>query len=90
MTKSDQPSPNALYAPTLLPAIEELLARGVDKETLEVLFRRSMFEMRVPFMRIPLFLSRRFWAFALEQTGDPLIGLAAGRRFVSTTTNGLT
>ncbi|MGL6247112.1 helix-turn-helix domain-containing protein [Pseudomonas sp.] len=95
MTKSDQPLlhqplPNAFYAPTLLPAIEELLARGVARETLEGLFRRSLFELRTPFMRVPLFLSRRFWAFALEQTGDPLIGLVAGRRFVSTATNGLT
>jgi AraC-like DNA-binding protein len=95
MTKSDQPLhdqalPNAFYAPTLLPAIEELLARGVDREQIEGLFRRSLFELRTPFMRVPLFLSRRFWAFALERTGDPLIGLAAGRRFVSTATNGLT
>ncbi|MNQ18284.1 HTH-type transcriptional regulator VirS [compost metagenome] len=95
MTKSDQPLrdqsiPNAFYAPTLLPAIEELLARGVDRDSIEGLFRRSLFELRTPFMRIPLFMSRRFWAFALEQTGDPLIGLAAGRRFVSTATNGLT
>lgn len=95
MTKSDQPLPhqpllNAFYAPTLLPAIEELLARGVARDTIESLFRRSLFELRTPFMRIPLFLSRRFWALALEQTGDPLIGLAAGRRFVSTATNGLT
>ena len=95
MTKSDQPLqpqslPNAFYAPTLLPAIEELLARGVAREAIEGLFRSSLFELRTPFMRVPLFLSRRFWAFALEQTGDPLIGLAAGRRFVSTATNGLT
>jgi len=95
MTKSDQPlrhppSANAFYAPTLLPAIEELLARGVDRDTLEAQLRRSLFELRTPFMRVPLFLSRRFWAFAVEQTGDPLIGLAAGRRFVSTATNGLT
>ncbi|WP_095152762.1 AraC family transcriptional regulator ligand-binding domain-containing protein [Pseudomonas sp. Irchel s3b5] len=95
MTKSDQPlhvqpSANAFYAPTLLPAIEELLARGIARERIEDLFRRSLFELRTPFMRIPLFMSRRFWAFALEQTGDPLIGLAAGRRFVSTATNGLT
>jgi AraC-like DNA-binding protein len=95
MTKSDQPLhdqaiPNAFYAPTLLPAIEELLARGVDREHIEGLFRRSLFELRTPFMRVPLFMSRRFWAFALERTGDPLIGLAAGRRFVSTATNGLT
>jgi len=91
MTKSDQPpSANAFYAPTLLPAIEELLARGVAREPIEELFRRSLFELRTPFMRIPLFMSRRFWAFALEQTGDPSFGLAAGRRFVSTATNGLT
>jgi AraC-like DNA-binding protein len=95
MTKSDQPLrdqplPNAFYAPTLLPAIEELLARGISRERIEALFRRSLFELRTPFMRVPLFLSRHFWAFALEQTGDPLIGLAAGRRFVSTATNGLT
>jgi AraC-like DNA-binding protein len=90
MTKSDQPPANAFYAPTLLPAIEELLARDVARENIEALFRRSLFELRTPFMRVPLFLSRRFWAFALEQSGDPLIGLAAGRRFVSTATNGLT
>ncbi|VVP91589.1 HTH-type transcriptional activator RhaR [Pseudomonas fluorescens] len=93
MTKTDQSRPsqaNAFYAPTLLPAIEELLARGIAREPLEALFRRSLFELRTPFMRVPLFLSRRFWAFALEQTGDPSIGLAAGRRFVSTATNGLT
>jgi AraC-like DNA-binding protein len=91
MTKSDQSLlPNAFYAPTLLPAIEELLARGVSRERIEELLRRSLFELRTPFMRIPLFMSRRFWAFAMEQSGDPLIGLAAGRRFVSTATNGLT
>jgi AraC-like DNA-binding protein len=95
MTKSDQassnqPLPNAFYAPTLLPAIEELLARGVARDDIEALFRRSLFELRTPFMRVPLFLSRRFWAFAQQQTGDPLIGLSAGRRFVSTATNGLT
>ncbi|MHC8314720.1 helix-turn-helix transcriptional regulator [Pseudomonas sp. LB3P31] len=90
MTKSDQPQLNAFYAPTLLPAIEELLARGIERNAIEGLFGRSLFELRTPFMRIPLFLSRRFWAFALEQTGDHSIGLAAGRRFVSTATNGLT
>jgi AraC-like DNA-binding protein len=95
MTKSDQasckqPLPNAFYAPTLLPAIEELLARGVARDRIEALFRRSLFELRTPFMRVPLFLSRRFWDFAQQHTGDPLIGLAAGRRFVSTATNGLT
>lgn len=95
MTKSDQvphlkPPLNAFYAPTLLPAIEELLARGVPQDRIESLFRRSLVELRTPFMRIPLFLSRRFWTFAVEQSGDPLIGLAAGRRFVSTATNGLT
>lgn len=95
MTKSDQPlhpsiSANAFYAPTLLPAIEELLARGVARDRIETLFRRSLYELRAPFMRVPLFLSRRFWTFALEHTGDPLIGVAAGRRFVSTATNGLT
>ena len=95
MTKSDQPLhdqsiPNAFYAPTLLPAIEELLARGVDRDSIEDLFRRSLFELRTPFLRVPLLLSRRFWTLALAETADPLIGLAAGRRFVSTATNGLT
>ncbi|MNF31486.1 HTH-type transcriptional regulator VirS [compost metagenome] len=90
MTKSDQPIPNAFYAPSLLPAIEELLARGVAREQIEALFHRSLFELRTPFMRVPLFLSRRFWAFAQASTDDPLVGLAAGRRFVSTSTNGLT
>lgn len=90
MTKINQPPANAFYAPTLLPAIEELLARGIPLDAIEAQFHRSLFDLRTPFMRIPLVLSRRFWAFALEQTGDPLIGLAAGRRFVSTATNGLT
>lgn len=90
MTKSDQPPANAFYAPTLLPAIEELLARGINREAIEAQFHRSLFDLRTPFMRIPLALSRRFWAFALEQTDDSFIGLAAGRRFVSTATNGLT
>ncbi|QGW77046.1 helix-turn-helix domain-containing protein [Pseudomonas alkylphenolica] len=85
------PAPaNAFYAPTLLPAIEELQARGVDQALIEGVFRRSLFELRTPFLRVPLVLSRRFWSLALAQTGDPLIGLTAGRRFVSTATNGLT
>ncbi|VVN85971.1 hypothetical protein PS718_05653 [Pseudomonas fluorescens] len=90
MTKIDQPPANAFYAPSLLPAIEELLARGIAQDAIEAQFHRSLFDLRTPFMRIPLVLSRRFWAFAIEQTGDPQIGLAAGRRFVSTATNGLT
>ncbi|MGY1891764.1 helix-turn-helix domain-containing protein [Pseudomonas sp. SDT291_1_S447] len=90
MTKINQPPANAFYAPTLLPAIEELLARGIARQAIEEQFHRSLFDLRTPFMRIPLMLSRRFWAFAVEQSGDPLIGLAAGRRFVSTATNGLT
>ncbi|MGG2019077.1 helix-turn-helix domain-containing protein [Pseudomonas sp. S8] len=90
MTKINQPPANAFYAPTLLPAIEELLARGIAREAIEAQFHRTLFDLRTPFMRIPLMLSRRFWTFAREQTNDPLIGLAAGRRFVSTATNGLT
>ncbi|MBC8995398.1 AraC family transcriptional regulator ligand-binding domain-containing protein [Pseudomonas sp. N40(2020)] len=90
MTKINQPPANIFYAPTLLAAIEELLARGVAQPAIEAQFHRSLFDLRTPFMRIPLVLSRRFWTFALEQTGDPLFGLAAGRRFVSTATNGLT
>ncbi|KJK07761.1 MULTISPECIES: AraC family transcriptional regulator [Pseudomonas] len=84
------PPANAFYAPTLLPAIEELQARGVDLALIEAVFRRSLFELRTPFLRVPLMLSRRFWTLALAETCDPLIGLAAGRRFVSTATNGLT
>ncbi|HEX4550926.1 helix-turn-helix transcriptional regulator [Pseudomonas sp.] len=90
MTKINQPPANAFYAPTLLPAIEELLARGIAREAIEAQFHRTLFDLRTPFMRIPLMLSRRFWTFARAQTNDPLIGLAAGRRFVSTATNGLT
>lgn len=90
MTQRDQVPPNALYAPTLLPAVEELLARGVERERLEAVFRRSLFELRTPLMRVPLLLSRRFWDLALTHTNDPGVGLAAGRRFLSTLTNGLT
>jgi AraC-like DNA-binding protein len=90
MTKSDQVPLNAFYAPTLLPAFEELLARGVAAERIEAVFRRSLFELRTPFLRVPLVLSRRFWEMAAAETGDAAIGLAAGRRFLSTLTNGLT
>lgn len=90
MTKNDQHPANAFYAPTLLPAIEELLARGVERERIEGVFRRSLFELRTPFMRVPLLLSRRFWALAQAHSDDPGIGLSAGRRFFTTSTNGLT
>lgn len=82
--------PNAFYAPTLLPAIEELLSRGVDGVVLEDCFRRSLLELRTPLVRVPLFLSRRFWALAEQASGDPAIGLQAARHFASTLTNGLT
>lgn len=81
---------NAFYAPTLLPAIEELLSRGVGGEALEECFRRSLLELRTPLVRVPLFLSRRFWALAEDASGEAAIGLLAGRRFASSLTNGLT
>lgn len=81
---------NAFYAPTLLPAIEELLARGVAATQLEDCMRRSLRELRTPLVRMPLFLSRRFWELAEQASGAATIGLLAGRRFVSTLTNGLT
>jgi len=90
MSKFTPFAANAFYAPTLLPAIEELLARGITQAAIEAQLRRSLSELRTPFMRMPLLMSRRFWAFAVEQSGDPSIGLAAGERFVSTATNGLT
>lgn len=90
MTKINQHPANAFYAPTLLPAIEELLARGIERERIEAVFRRSLFELRTPFMRVPLLLSRRFWALAQAHSKDPSIGLSAGRRFLTTSTNGLT
>ncbi len=90
MTKSDQAPLNAFYAPTLLPAFEELTARGVPTGHIEAVFRRSLFELRTPFMRVPLVLSRCFWELALAETADATIGLAAGKRFLSTLTNGLT
>lgn len=90
MTDLSPPPANAFYAPTLLPAIEELLARGIAQGSIEAQLHRSLFDLRTPFMRIPLVQSRRFWAFAVEYSADPLVGLAAGQRFVSTATNGLT
>nr|WP_294971713.1 AraC family transcriptional regulator [uncultured Pseudomonas sp.] len=81
---------NAFYAPTLLPAMEELLSRGVAGEELEACFRRTLLELRMPLVRVPLFLSRRFWDLAEAASGDAAIGLFAGKRFVSTLTNGLT
>ncbi|MGH8435941.1 MAG: AraC family transcriptional regulator ligand-binding domain-containing protein [Pseudomonas sp.] len=73
-----------------LPAIEELLARGVALERIENELRRSTVELRTPFSRAPLYLSRRFWVLVLESCGDPALGLLAGRRFTPTLTNGLT
>ncbi|MED7666602.1 AraC family transcriptional regulator [Pseudomonas moraviensis subsp. stanleyae] len=90
MSTIHQQPANAFYAPTLLPAIEELLARGITQGAIEAQLRRSLSDLRTPFMRMPLLMSRRFWGFAVEQSADPSIGLAAGRRFVSTATNGLT
>lgn len=81
---------NAFYAPTLLPAIEELLARGVPGDELEASFRRTLLELRTPLVRVPLFLSRRFWDHAEAASGESAIGLLAGKRFASTLTNGLT
>jgi len=81
---------NAFYAPTLLPAMEELLSRGIASSALEDCFRRSLLELRTPLVRVPLFLSRRFWDLAEQSSGEAAIGLLAGRRFASTLTNGLT
>ncbi|MDN6855270.1 AraC family transcriptional regulator ligand-binding domain-containing protein [Pseudomonas sp. CAN2814] len=81
---------NAFYAPTLLPAMEELLSRGIAGTELEACFRRTLLELRTPLVRVPLFLSRRFWDLAEQASGDATIGLLAGRRFASTLTNGLT
>ena len=61
---------NAFYAPTLLPAIEELLARGVPGDELEACFRRTLLELRTPLVRVPLFLSRRFWDHAEAASGE--------------------
>lgn len=81
---------NAFYAPTLLPAMEELLARGIAATELEACMRRTLLELRTPLVRVPLFLSRRFWDLAERASGEAAIGLLAGKRFVSTLTNGLT
>ncbi|MBB4861885.1 AraC-like DNA-binding protein [Pseudomonas nitritireducens] len=81
---------NAFYAPTLLPAMEELLSRGIPGAELEACFRRSLLELRTPLVRVPLFLSRRFWDLAEQASGEAAIGLLAGKRFASTLTNGLT
>jgi AraC-like DNA-binding protein len=83
-------STHAFYAATVLPLIEELLARGIAQGAIEAQLHKKLFDLRTPFMRLPLVVSRGLWAFAVEQSGDPLIGLAAGQRFVSTTHNGLT
>ncbi|MGH8353642.1 MAG: helix-turn-helix domain-containing protein [Pseudomonas sp.] len=90
MTKNDQAVPNSFYAPTLLPVIDELIQRGVAEARIEACLRRSLFEWRTPFLKAPLFLSRRFWDFAVQASGDAEIGLSAGQRFASTLTNGLT
>lgn len=90
MSPDSPHSSNAFYAPTLLPAVEELLARGVSAVELEACMRRTLLELRTPLVRVPLFLSRRFWDLAERTSGDVAIGLLAGKRFVSTLTNGLT
>ncbi|MCP1649796.1 helix-turn-helix domain-containing protein [Pseudomonas nitroreducens] len=90
MSPAAAPPSNAFYAPTLLPAVEELLARGIAAAELEACMRRPLLELRTPLVRVPLFLSRRFWDLAERASGETAIGLLAGKRFVSTLTNGLT
>ena len=90
MTRTGQDSPSVFYPPILLPAIEELLAQGVDPSRIEDVFRCTLYELRTPFTRMPLLLARRFWELAVSTIDDPSIGLACGRRFTSTVTNGLT
>ncbi len=82
-------APNTLYLPTLLPAIEGLLQRGVAVERVEAIFQRSLSELRAPLVRVPLLMSRRFWELALESSGDPGIGLELGRALLSRTPNGM-
>lgn len=90
MIRTGQDHPSIFYPPILLPAIEELLARGVDPRRIEEVFRCTRYELRTPFTRMPLLLARRFWELAVSTSDDPSIGLACGRRFTSTVTNGLT
>ncbi|WP_262137520.1 AraC family transcriptional regulator [Pseudomonas sp. Marseille-Q5117] len=90
MSKTHPQSVNAFYAHPLLPSLSSFLSLFLLPFSLSSPLLRSLFDLRTPFSRMPLLMSRRFWAFAVEQSGDPLIGLAAGERFVSTATNGLT
>jgi AraC-like DNA-binding protein len=82
-------APNTLYLPTLLPAIEGLLQRGVAAQRVEAIFQRSLADLRAPLVRVPLLMSRRFWEMALESSGDPAIGLELGGSLLSRTPNGM-
>ena len=81
--------PNTVYLPTLLPAIEGLLRRGLAVERIEAVFQRSLEEIRTPLVRVPILMSRRFWDLAVEYSGDPGIGLELGLDLLSRQPNGL-
>ena len=78
MTKINQPPANAFYAPTLLPAIEELLARGIPQDAIEAQFHRSLFDLRTPFMHIPLVLFLLWLLGTTLQYTPPVMPTPAG------------
>ncbi|MGE8068660.1 AraC family transcriptional regulator ligand-binding domain-containing protein [Pseudomonas sp. NPDC089569] len=83
------PAPNTVYLPTLLPAIEGMLRRGVTVERICAVFQRSLADIRAPLVRVPMLMSRRFWDLAMEHSADPGIGLALGMDLLSRQPNGL-
>ncbi|UVE17122.1 AraC family transcriptional regulator [Pseudomonas sp. LS44] len=68
-------SANRVPALALLPALEGLLRRGVGVERIEAAFRCRIGHLYEPTLRLPLLFSRRFWALAVEASGDPDIAL---------------
>ncbi|MBM7061742.1 AraC family transcriptional regulator ligand-binding domain-containing protein [Pseudomonas sp. UL073] len=73
-----RPLDNSYYLPTLMLAVDELLARGVPPATLEAACKRPLEELRGALHGVPQLFARRFWTLARQLSGEPAIGLQLG------------
>lgn len=63
----------------VLAGLRLLEARGVDLRSVQERWGFPLATINQPHLRLPAFLSRRFWEVAAELDGDPAFGLAAAR-----------
>jgi AraC-like DNA-binding protein len=63
----------------ILASLRLLESRGVDLRLLQERWGFPLATLDQPYLRLPAFLSRRFWEVAAELDSDPSLGLAAAR-----------